>query len=108
MNNGVLDVSKAKTVDEVIYIQVNHEITTGRAPTKFLFDSKVQLRRMFNHLIYIGIEPFTLSGIRVIFKEDIKKWQEFREFASSIEFWSQYWALDSEAAGLDPLEEGVT
>ena len=100
----ILDVSDAKTLDEVVDIQTNYKILNNSFPKRLLFDSKVQAREMFNFVIYLNLRPWFLFGIRVIFKQDIKEWQEYRKSAPSFEFWIKYWTTDLEELGFDPLE----
>jgi len=98
----ILDVSSAKTLDEVIDAQVDYEISTCRMPERFLFDSKEQLKMMWREVSITIFKPL-LCGIRIIFKQDIKKWQEYRKVAHPNEFWVKYWTTDLDELGFDPL-----
>ena len=98
----ILDVSSAKTLDEVIDAQAEYEKVNNREPERLLFESKIQLRQMFDRVIYINIRVPVLFGIRVLFKEEIEQWQEFRKVAPPVEFWVNYWDK-IDGLGFDPL-----
>jgi hypothetical protein len=103
----ILDVSQAKTLDEVIDAQSQYECLNNRHPKRLLFESKVQLRKMFDKIIYINNKgPIIIFGIRAIFKQDIREWEEFRKLAPPTEFWVNYWT-DIDGLGFDPLNEAL-